>query len=412
MDAGLTPSPAPEFRKSRNSASVGPELAGTKSPLKRLTTDTLTIIDGVFAMATYLLTGGAGFIGRHLCRELLARGHQVRVIDSLVSQVHGGRPPALPPEVEFYEGGLRETQLLDVALDGADGVFHLAAEVGVGQSMYEIVRYVGGNDLATAYLLERLAENPVRRLVVASSMSVYGEGWYMSADRVPVAVRRNLAEGWDPLGPDGAPLAPLATDETKPVDLASIYALGKYVQERSCLMIGRAYGVETVALRLFNVFGPGQALSNPYTGVLANFGARLLHGEPPLVFEDGRQQRDFVHVRDVARAFAAAMEADGVDGEVINVGSGRAYAIADVATMLAAAMGRPEIAPEIIGKARAGDVRHCFADIAKAERLLGFRAAEPLEDSLDELSAWIAASSAEDLGLHARSQLESRGLVA
>ncbi len=365
-------------------------------------------------MATYLLTGGAGFIGRHLCLELLAHGHRVRVVDSLVSQVHGGRPPSLPAEVEFYEGGLRETQLLDIALDGADGVFHLAAEVGVGQSMYEIVRYVGGNDLATAYLLERLIEKPVRRLVVASSMSVYGEGWYRSADGVPVAVRREPNGGtrWDPAGPDGVALAPLPTDETKPVDLASIYALGKYMQERSCLMIGRAYGIEAVALRLFNVFGPGQALSNPYTGVLANFGARLLHGEPPLVFEDGRQQRDFVHVRDVARAFRLAMEAEGVDGETVNVGSGRAYAIADVATMLAEAMGRPAIAPEIIGKARAGDVRHCFADIRKAERLLGFAPAEPLEDSLAELAAWIAASDAEDGGEHARRQLEARGLVA
>ena len=370
-------------------------------------------------MATYLLTGGAGFIGRHLCLELLSQGHQVRVIDSLVEQVHGGQPPALPSGVEFYEGGLRESQLLDIALDGVDGVFHLAAEVGVGQSMYEIVRYVGGNDLATAHLLERLIERPVKRLVVASSMSVYGEGWYRDATGARVAARRTIGESdgtrhgvWDPIGADGAQLAPVPTDETKPVDLASIYALGKYMQERSCLMIGKAYGIEAVALRLFNVFGPGQALSNPYTGVLANFGARLLHGEPPLVFEDGNQRRDFIHVRDVARAFRLAMERPGIGGEVINVGSSRAYAIADVATMLAKAMDVPDIAPEVIGKARVGDVRHCFADITKAERLLGFAPQELLEDSLAELAAWIAASDAEDRGAQMRLQLENRGLVA
>lgn len=371
-------------------------------------------------MARYLITGGAGFIGRYLCAELLAEGHDLRVLDSFVEQVHGdasgGQGPDLPDEVELLRGDLRDPALVARALADVDGVFHLAAEVGVGQSMYEIARYVGGNDLATAVLLEQLARSPVQRLVVASSMSVYGEGLYEGRDGARFAnIRRGAgsrAGNWDPTGPDGETLTARPTDETKPVDLASIYALTKYVQERSCLIIGEAYGVQTVALRLFNVFGPGQALSNPYTGVLANFGSRLLNGEPPLIFEDGRQMRDFVHVRDVAKAFALAMHAGRVAGQVINIGSGGAYAIAEVARLMAAAIGRPELTPRILHKARAGDIRHCFADIGRARELLGFHPAHRLEDCAEEIADWLAGSQAVDGGEAARSQLEARGLVA
>jgi dTDP-L-rhamnose 4-epimerase len=362
----------------------------------------------------YLVTGGAGFIGRELCAALLSHGNNVRVVDSLVPQVHGDVEPPLP-DVEFFEGDVRNADLLDRALAGIDGVFHLAAEVGVGQSMYEIVRYVGGNDLATAVLLERLASKPVCRLVVASSMSVYGEGLYLGANgERHDAVRRapnTAAPHWDPVGPDGGCLTPIPTDEAKQVNLASIYALTKYVQERSCQIFGVAYGVEVVALRLFNVFGPGQALSNPYTGVLANFGARLLHGQPPLVFEDGQQKRDFVHVRDVERAFRLAMESPFAAGHTINIGSGHAYTIARVAELLAGAMDMPEISPRLLDKARAGDIRHCFADIGKARDLLGFQPEHLLEDSLDELVHWIRASGAQDRGEDAKRQLEARGLV-
>ena len=363
----------------------------------------------------HLVTGGAGFIGRHLCRELLQSGCKVRVLDSLVEQVHGGAPPDLPPGVEFIRGDVRDPEAVARALDGVDGVFHLAAEVGVGQSMYEVARYVGGNDLGTAVLLEQLIANPVGRLVVASSMSVYGEGRYRDASGAPVdRVRRDVQDGaarWDPAGPDGRALEPVATDEAKQVDLASIYALTKYAQECSCLIVGRAYGISTVALRLFNVFGPGQALSNPYTGVLANFGARLMHGQPPMVFEDGRQLRDFVHVTDVARAFRLAMERPAVSGRVVNVGSGRAYAIAQVAELLAGAMGA-DIAPLVLGKARAGDIRHCFADISAARELLGYEPRVMLEDGVHEIAAWVREQDAQDRGEDARRQLESRGLVA
>ena len=365
--------------------------------------------------STYLITGGAGFIGRQLCAELLAQGFEVRVVDRLVPQVHGDTQPAIPPGVEFLEGDLRDVDLLDRALRGVNGVFHLAAEVGVGQSMYEIVRYVGGNDLATAVLLERLAANPLCRLVVASSMSVYGEGLYAGANgERHGAVRRapNIAAPhWESVATDGGCLTPVATDETKQVDLASIYALTKYMQERGCQIFGVAYGVEVVSLRLFNVFGAGQALWNPYTGVLANFGARLLHGQLPMVFEDGQQKRDFVHVRDVARAFRLAMENPFAAGHVINIGSGHAYTIARVAELLSEAMDVPELRPRLLHKARAGDIRHCFADIGKARDVLGFQPEHLLEDSLDELARWIRASAAMDRGEDAKRQLEARGLV-
>lgn len=363
-----------------------------------------------------LLTGGAGFIGRHLCIELLMYGHSVRILDNLSEQVHGNVPLPLPPDIELIRGDIRNPETMSTALRGVDGVIHLAAEVGVGQSMYEIARYVGVNDLGTAVLLEQLIRNPVERLVVASSMSVYGEGRYTAEDGTPVrSVRRGVGRngsGWDPVLSDGARLIPVPTDEEKEPDLASIYALTKHSQERSCLIIGASYGIETVALRLFNVFGPGQALSNPYTGVLANFGARLLNGQPPLVFEDGRQYRDFVHVGDVAQAFRLALDSPAAAGQIFNIGSGHVYTIEQVAWMLAKAMGQGHIGPEIMDKARAGDVRHCFADITKARTLLGYRPAQRLETALPALADWIRRSTAQDRGEHAKRELEAHGLVA
>ncbi|MGR3780566.1 MAG: NAD-dependent epimerase/dehydratase family protein [Albimonas sp.] len=368
-------------------------------------------------MATYLITGGRGFIGRALVQDLAASGATVRILDSLVEQVHGASPPPAREDVEFLQGDLRDPGAVDRALEGVDGVFHLAAEVGVGQSMYEIARYVATNDLGTAVLLEGLLRRPVRRLVVASSMSIYGEGLNLDAEGARAAPTRrqprDLRAGrWAPIDAQGRPLEPAPTDEATPPDLASIYALTKYAQERACLIFGGAYETEAVALRLFNVFGPGQALSNPYTGVLANFGSRLVHGARPTVFEDGNQTRDFVHVRDVARAFRLAMERPEAAGQAINIGAGRAYSIADVATMLARAMGAPELEPEILGRFRAGDIRHCFADITRAREVLGYAPEHALEDSLDELVEWIRAEKSEDRGPQMRRELEARGLVS
>jgi dTDP-L-rhamnose 4-epimerase len=341
----------------------------------------------------------------------------VRLYDAFVEQVHGGRTPDAPDGAEVVRGDMRDAERLRGALAGCAGVIHLAAEVGVGQSMYEIARYVGGNDLGTAVLLEALIDAPAERIVVASSMSVYGEGYYTTRDgRVLDAVRRRPADlragRWEPLSEAGEPLSAIPTDETKRPDLASIYALTKYAQERAVMIFGEAYETDAVALRLFNVFGAGQALSNPYTGVLANFASRLAKGARPTVFEDGLQRRDFVHVEDVARAFRLAWEAPRAAGEVFNVGSGRAYAIGEVAGLLAREMGRPDLAPDILGKSRAGDIRNCFADISRARRILGFEPSERLEASLGPFVDWVKGETVEDRNAEMRRQLEARRLVS
>jgi dTDP-L-rhamnose 4-epimerase len=368
----------------------------------------------------YLIVGGAGFIGSHLADHLLQHGHEVRIYDSLLSQVHGQQvswPSYLAAAVEMVHGDVRDAGRLGGALVGVDGVFHLAARVGVGQSMYEIEDYVAANELGTATLLQLLSQRPVERLIVASSMSIYGEGLYRDfdgkpADPMPRTAAQLRAQCWEPLDREGRPLEPVPTPEEKTPDLASIYALSKYAQERMCLMIGEAYGIETAALRLFNVFGSRQALSNPYTGVLAIFAARLLNGRAPVVFEDGRQRRDFVHVKDVARAFHLAMTVPTACQQVINVGSGRSYTVGKVARLLAAALGRSELTPEISGRARTGDIRHCFADISRAREVLGFAPAHRLETDLDELVGWLDGQRAEDRVGQATAELERRGLVA
>ncbi|MGR3757927.1 MAG: NAD-dependent epimerase/dehydratase family protein [Tranquillimonas sp.] len=367
-------------------------------------------------MPQILVTGGCGFIGRHVAEDLIANGYDVRLYDAMIDQVHGDAAVTMPEGAEIVRGDMCDREKLRQALDGCEGVLHLAAEVGVGQSMYEIARYVGANDLGTAVLLELLLDRPVKRLVVASSMSVYGEGYYRTEDgRLLENVRRRPEEirsgRWTPAAPDGGTLVPVATDERKRPDLASIYALTKYAQEQQVLIFGAAYETQTVALRLFNVFGAGQALSNPYTGVLANFASRLANGQRPTVFEDGEQKRDFVHVRDVARAFRLAYERPEAAGEIFNIGSGQSYTISGVARLLAGAMGVPDLTPEILNKARSGDIRNCFADTDKARRLLGFEAAHKLEDSLSPFVEWVRGQAVTDRGADMRRHLEERGLV-
>lgn len=372
---------------------------------------------GVFVPRRILVTGGAGFIGRHVCQALLERGYLVRVIDRLHEQVHGHcRTLPILHDTDFIHGDVRDADLVRQSLRGCDAVIHLAAEVGVGQSMYEIERYVGTNDLGTAVLLQSLLAHPVERILVASSMSIYGEGLYRAADGrlVEDAARGSYARsgGWDPTDEHGEPLVPIATPETKRPSLASVYAINKFVQERLVLTVARAYDITGVALRLFNVYGPGQALSNPYTGVLAIFASRLLNGNRPSIFEDGSQRRDFVHVEDVANAFLLALEAPGIGGQVFNIGSGQSISVSEIARRLAAAMGRPDLTPQILGKARAGDIRHCFADITLARRAFGFEPCQSLDEGLRRLAAWVERQNAVDRAGEATRELELRGLVA
>ena len=366
-----------------------------------------------------LITGGAGFIGSHLADELLDKGYSVRVFDNLSQQVHGKgavRPDYLNDEVEFIYGDVRDREKLKTALKGVDAVFHYAAMVGVGQSMYEIKEYTDVNNMGTAILLETLSTNPVEKLIVASSMSIYGEGLYKDAsNNIRPGVERKLeklkAGDWEMMDKHGNYLTPYPTPETKTPSLSSVYALSKYDQERLCLMIGKAYNIPTVALRFFNVYGTRQSLSNPYTGVLAIFASRLLNNNPVLIFEDGNQMRDFVSVLDIARASRLALETPAAENEVFNIGSGNAYTINEIAGKLSEILHKEYIKPEICGKYRVGDIRHCFADITKAQNILGYQPEIKLEQGLIELAEWLEGQTADDRVTEARNELAARGLT-
>ena len=369
-------------------------------------------------MQKVLITGGAGFIGSHLADELLARGYTVRALDNLSPQVHEEveRPQYLSPEVELVVGDVTDPDAMRRALQGVDSVFHLAALVGVGQSMYEVAEYTRVNNLGTATLLEALIEQPVERLVVASSMSLYGEGLYRdAAGETYSGVSRTLEQlrrgDWELHNAAGEMLEPVPTPETKAPALASVYALSKYDQERLCLMIGGAYGIPTTALRFFNAYGPHQALSNPYTGVLAIFASRFLNDKPPLIFEDGLQKRDFVNVCDVARACRLALETDHAAGEVFNVGSGQVYTILEIAERMAKILGKTHVSPEVTGDYRVGDIRHCFADIEKAGAVLGYAPQVSFEAGLTELAEWLNGQVSVDRVDDARRELVARGLT-
>jgi dTDP-L-rhamnose 4-epimerase len=365
-----------------------------------------------------LVTGGAGFIGSHLVRRLVERGDDVVVLDSLQGQVHDGQQLPLPDGVAFLHGSVGDVDVVDRALDGVDQVVHLAAVVGVGQSMYEIARYVRENTLATAVFLERLVARRLlpSRLVVASSMSIYGEGEYDCPVHGAVAPpprpeEQLVARVWECFCPGcGSELSPRGTRESKALIPTSIYAITKRDHEELCLVTGSAYGIPTVALRFFNVYGPGQALSNPYTGVAAIFASRLLNDRPPVIFEDGEQSRDFIHVDDIVQGILLALEAEPAVGRAVNLGTGRPTTVNEIARILATRLG-VDVEPERTGQYRAGDIRHCYADPTLAADLLGFTTAVTLEKGMRGLSEWLAGQDAVDRVDHATRELVARGLT-
>jgi dTDP-L-rhamnose 4-epimerase len=367
-----------------------------------------------------LVTGGAGFIGSHLVDALLREGHSVRVFDCLDPQVHGanaGWPEWLASAAERVRGDVRDRAAVARALDGVEVVYHQAAAVGVAQSMYEIERYVSYNSIGAAVLLEEIVarRDRIQRVIVASSMSIYGEGAYVDADGRAAAPRlRPDAQlerrDWEVRDEKGRALVPVPTPESKPLHPTSVYAVTKRDHEELCLAVGNGYRIPTVALRYFNVYGSRQALSNPYTGVAAIFSARLANGNRPLVTEDGAQTRDFVHVSDIVRANVLALRCPADGGRVYNVGTGRPTSIARVAELLAERLGVP-IAPELTGRFRAGDIRHCVADVSLAERELGFRARVRFEDGVDEVIAWAKTQRPDDHAASAAAELERRGLA-
>lgn len=350
-----------------------------------------------------LITGGAGFIGSHLVDAMLTRGYRVSVLDSLSPQVHAdgemdadGWPTYLDPRARRIRGDLLDEGVFEAALDGVTHLAHLAASVGVGQSMTNIVDYTRNNVMSAAVMLEVLSQKPhtVQRIAVASSMSIYGEGDYVRPSthaHVTADIRPHAqleARQWEVML-DGEALEPVPTAEDKLLQPNSIYAVNKRDHEEMFLSVGRALRIPTVALRLFNAYGSRQALSNPYTGVAAIFIARLLNDQPPLVFEDGRQMRDFVHVQDVAQAFATVLDSDRETWDVFNVGSGAAISVNEIAGLLARLLGK-NIAPEVLNRYRVGDIRHCFGDTSKIEQAYGFKPKRDMETGMEELIAWVS----------------------
>jgi dTDP-L-rhamnose 4-epimerase len=368
-----------------------------------------------------LITGGAGFVGSHTADELLERGHEVRILDNLDPQVHGENPSVpdyLNPAVEFVYGDIRDRELLKKALEDIEAIYHLAAAVGVGQSMYEIHRYVDVNSLGGAVLLDILANenNNISKVIVASSMSIYGEGQYLCPDCGIVYPKLRSdhqleSKEWEMNCPNcDCVVEPMPTSEEKPLFPTSIYAITKRDHEEMFLTIGRAYEIPTVALRYFNIYGSRQALSNPYTGVAAIFSSRLLNHHSPIVFEDGKQSRDFVHVSDIVQANILALEKQEANYEVFNVGTGRQLTIQDMGTTLIERLA-PEQKLTILGQFRRGDIRHCYADISKIQSRLGFNPQVTFEDGVDELINWVATQPAMDLVDNAKAQLSERNLV-
>lgn len=367
-----------------------------------------------------LITGGAGFVGSHLADALLEAGHDVRVFDSLSPQVHGvGGPDYLSPEVELEAGDMRDAAAVRRAIENVDVVFHLAAAVGVGQSMYQIADYMSANTQGTAILLQALldSKNQIEKLVLASSMSIYGEGQYLCANCGDVApgprgFDQLLNKRWELLCPKcGVELTPVPTTEDKPLQCTSVYALSKKDQEEICLLYGRTYDLPVVALRYFNIYGTRQALSNPYTGVAAIFASRLLNARPPLVFEDGRQMRDFVSVHDAVAANLLAMTSDKANGHALNIGSGTPISVQEVADSLSRAL-EIDMPCEITGKYRAGDIRHCFGDITKAREFLGYEPKTSFHQGIAELADWLREQSAEDKAENMVAELQTFGLTA
>jgi len=367
-----------------------------------------------------LVTGGAGFIGSFIVDALVREGHRVRIFDNIEPQVHpGGKAPDyLNPEAEFVRADVRDYEALARAVEDVEIVFHEAAMVGVGQSMYQISRYMEVNTLGTANLLDILVNRPnrVRKLIVPSSMSTYGEGAYRCAAcgivSPPLRTEEQMASGdWEVHCPVcGAVAVPVPTPETKLQEINSIYALAKKDQEEMVLNIGVTYRIPVVALRYFNVFGPRQSLSNPYTGVAAIFMSRLKNDHPPVVFEDGLQSRDFISVHDIARANLMVMNDDRADYGVFNVGAGRQITVRGIAETLARVMD-VDIEPQILNKFRKGDVRHCFSDISKLKDAIGFEPAVSLEDGMRELVEWSGSVAADDMVDRATRELEEKGLV-
>lgn len=367
-----------------------------------------------------LVTGGAGFIGSHTVDALIERGYQVRVYDNLTPQVHGEnavKPAHLHPDAELIKGDVRNRADLRKAIQGMDIVIHDAAEVGVGQSMYAIEQYISTNVHGTGVLWDILVneKHNVGKVLVASSMSLYGEGNYHCAKHGKIAPSPRPDEQlqksqWDMLCPAcKTPATPVPTDEEKPLDCTSVYAQSKKDQEVYSIMIGKAYKLPTVACRYFNCYGPRQSLNNPYTGAAAIFCSAIKNYTPPLIYEDGRQKRDFIHVKDLVRGKLLLLEDSRADYGVFNIGTGKPASILELANTLID-LSKNKLKANVIEKFRSGDIRDCYADTTKI-KALGFTSQISLSEGLQDLVQWVEKQSAVSKVAQAHQELVKKGLV-
>ncbi len=367
-----------------------------------------------------LVTGGAGFIGSHIVDKLVYSGYKVTILDNLTPQVHENKKPNyLNSKAKFIKGDVTNEQDLKKALGNIDVIYHQAAVVGVGQSMYEIEKYIRSNILGTAKLLDYLANNKhtVKRILVASSMSAYGEGLYRCNKcgkiRPPLRSDGQMTKrNWELICPNcESVLVPIGIPESEAFFCNSVYAVTKQSQEDMVMIFGKSYGIPTTALRYFNVYGPRQSLSNPYTGVAAIFLSRLKNNHPPVVYEDGLQTRDLISVYDIAEANVICLENEKAYYKVFNLGTSVPISIRSIAKILAALL-NIKVNPEITEKFRSGDVRHCSADISLIKQTLGWSPKWDFEKGMKDLIAWGEKQEAKDLFDQASRELNSKGLVS
>lgn len=367
-----------------------------------------------------LITGGAGFIGSHLTDYLIGKGYQVRILDSLHPQIHPtGKPPVyLNKKSEFISGDVTRRDDWQKALIGIDAVFHFAAAVGVGQSMYQIERYIKDNCVGTALFLDILAneKHSVKKMIVAASMSSFGEGYYKcpkcGLTQQPEQRRvEDMKKGiWEPLcNKCRTQLRPIPTPEEARRKSPSVYAITKKTQEDLMLAVAKAYSIPAVSLRFFNAFGPRQSLSNPYNGVAAIFLSRVKNGKPPIINEDGLQTRDFVHIKDIVRVCEATLTSDRANFEAFNVGSGVPTTIRRVAEVVIK-LYSSSITPQVTGKFRSYDVRHCYADVSKLKSLIGWEPSITFKQGMRDVYEWSKSEEAIDMVDQALGELEKRGL--
>lgn len=366
-------------------------------------------------MKNILMTGGAGFIGSHIADELISEGYEVTLIDNLSSTKNV--PDYLNKKAKLIIGDVRSKDLMKHLVPHYDIIFHEAASVGIAQSNYEISDFVDNNCSGTANLLQAIIDTKSSpKLIISASNTTYGEGLYdcKNHGKFHPSIRDSESikqHGFEPVCPEcNSPAEKIPTPETTELNCNSIYALSKKFQEESAMLIGKMYGFPVVLLKYFNVFGPRQSLSNPYTGVSAIFMSRVKNSHSPIVYEDGNQTRDFISIHDVVSANMLAMENEKADYEVFNVGSGIPTKIKDLGSEICALYGRTDLEVAINGEFRKGDIRHCIADNSKIKRILKWTPKASLKEGLAEIIEWSKTQKAEDNFEKATEELKQRGL--